>query len=106
MLEIAGQRVQIIKPDAKKGGRLEFGTEIVRSSDGSLAALLGASPGASTAVSIMLELIRKGTPVLSAAQGSIESLRTLVPGYGISLSSDPATFDAMHQRTQSLLQLG
>ncbi len=106
VLEIAGQRVQIIKPDAKKGGRLEFGTEIVRSADGSLAALLGASPGASTAVSIMLELITKGTPVISPAQGSPEALQALVPGYGISLASDPSLLQATHDRTQSLLQLG
>ena len=61
-LEIAGQRVQIIKGDPRKGGKLEFGTEIIRSSDGSLAALLGASPGASTAVSIMLELVANCRP--------------------------------------------
>lgn len=60
--EIAGQRVQIIKKDEKEGGVLEFGTEVVSSKDGSLAALLGASPGASTAVKIMLDLIEKCFP--------------------------------------------
>lgn len=53
----AGQRVQVIKKDEEEGGILEFGTEIIHSEDGSLACLLGASPGASTAVSIMLEII-------------------------------------------------
>tara|TARA_B100000902_G_scaffold7639_1_gene9723 strand:- start:116 stop:1609 length:1494 start_codon:yes stop_codon:yes gene_type:complete len=57
-LENAGQRVQIIKK-TEKGGSLKFGTEIVNSEDGSLSALLGASPGASTAVSIMIEVIKK-----------------------------------------------
>ena len=47
-LETAGQRVQVIKKDAKQGGVLEFGTEVVSAADGSIAALLGASPGAST----------------------------------------------------------
>ena len=57
-LENAGQRVQIIKK-TKNGGSLQFGTEIVNSADGSLSALLGASPGASTAVSIMIEVLKK-----------------------------------------------
>ena len=56
-LKNAGQRVQIIKK-TQKGGVLKFGTEIVNSSDGSLSALLGASPGASTAVNIMTEVLR------------------------------------------------
>ena len=57
-LENAGQRVQIIKK-TKDGGSLKFGTEIVNSEDGSLSALLGASPGASTAVTIMIEVLKK-----------------------------------------------
>lgn len=58
-VQIAGLRVQIIKSDGKGGGDLKFGTEVVTSADGSIAALLGASPGASTAVSIMLELLER-----------------------------------------------
>ena len=56
-LKDAGQRVQIIK-STKQGGVLKFGTEVVNSSDGSLSALLGASPGASTAVNIMMEVLK------------------------------------------------
>jgi len=58
-LENAGQRVQIIKKDDEHGGTLEFGTEVVSAADGSIAVLLGASPGASTAVSIMINLSEK-----------------------------------------------
>src|SRR5690606_33966688 len=58
-LEIAGQRVQIIKKGQDGRGKLEFGTEIVSSADGTVAALLGASPGASTSVSAMLNLLKK-----------------------------------------------
>ncbi|MGI4852820.1 MAG: malate dehydrogenase (quinone) [Janthinobacterium lividum] len=105
VLEVAGQRVQIIKPDKKTGGKLEFGTEIVRSADGSLAALLGASPGASTAVSIMLELLRKGTPVLSAAQSSVDALRIFVPSFGVELSGEPALLAELKRRTAELLEL-
>ena len=105
VLEVAGQRVQIIKPDAKKGGRLEFGTEIVRSADGSLAALLGASPGASTAVSIMLELIAKGTPVLSSTESAPAMLQTVVPSYGRSLSRDLALLRRLDESTRRALEL-
>ena len=105
VLEIAGQRVQIIKPDSKAGGRLEFGTEIVRSADGSLAALLGASPGASTAVSIMLELITKGTPVLTPEQSSPDALRSLIPSFGRSLATDETFREQIAQLTSTLLEL-
>lgn len=105
VLEIAGQRVQIIKPDAKTGGKLEFGTEIVRSADGSLAALLGASPGASTAVSIMLDLVVRGIAVIEPAAGSTEALRTLVPSFAEALSQNPELLKRMNVRTGALLQL-
>jgi len=62
VIEKAGQRVQVIKKDEKKGGILEFGTEVVSSADGSIAALLGASPGASTSVAIMISLLKKCFP--------------------------------------------
>tara|TARA_B100000674_G_C37882030_1_gene934793 strand:- start:67 stop:1554 length:1488 start_codon:yes stop_codon:yes gene_type:complete len=57
-LENAGQRVQIIKK-TERGGILKFGTEVVNASDGSLSVLLGASPGASTAVDIVIEVLKK-----------------------------------------------
>lgn len=76
---IAGQRVQIIKKDEKEGGILQFGTEVVHSRDGSVAALLGASPGASTAVNIMLNLLEKCFP------GNINDwepkLKEMIPSY-------------------------
>jgi malate dehydrogenase (quinone) len=104
-LEIAGQRVQIIKPDPKTGGKLEFGTEVIRSSDGSLAALLGASPGASTAVSIMLELISKGVSVLTPAESTPDALRTFVPSYGRSVATDPELLQWIKNTTGPLLGL-
>ncbi|WP_251048907.1 malate:quinone oxidoreductase, partial [Microbacterium sp. ISL-103] len=61
----AGQRAQVMKKDAKKGGILQFGTEVVSAADGSIAGLLGASPGASTAVPIMLDLLQKFFPAES-----------------------------------------
>jgi len=84
----AGQRVQVIKKDAKKGGVLQFGTEVVAAGDGSIAGLLGASPGASTAVPIMLGLIEKCFP--DRMDGWRPALTAMVPTLGKQLSDDPA----------------
>ena len=84
----AGQRVQIIKKDKEEGGKLQFGTEIVASQDRTLAALLGASPGASTAVSIMLNLLEKCFPEEIESPEWQLKLRAMIPCYGQSLITD------------------
>lgn len=84
----AGQRVQIIKKDEEHGGILQFGTEVVSSSDGSLAALLGASPGASTSVPIMLKLIKQCFPAKEASAEWQAKLKAMIPSYGKKLSDD------------------
>lgn len=83
----AGQRVQVIKKDRKRLGVLQFGTEVVAAADGSIAGLLGASPGASTAVPIMLQLIEKCFP--DRIEAWMPRLRQMVPSYGTRLSDDP-----------------
>jgi len=83
----AGQRVQVIKKDPKKLGVLQFGTEVVAAADGSIAGLLGASPGASTAVPIMLGLLEKCFP--SKIDEWTPELTKMVPSYGKQLSADP-----------------
>jgi malate dehydrogenase (quinone) len=88
-LEVAGQRVQVIKKDDEEGGVLEFGTEVVSAADGSIAALLGASPGASTAVSIMLDLLKKCFPDRVASPDWQTKLREMIPSYGQSLAQNP-----------------
>ncbi|KQO62460.1 malate:quinone oxidoreductase [Curtobacterium sp. Leaf261] len=100
---VAGQRVQVIKPDADKGGVLQFGTEVITSADGSIAGLLGASPGASTAVPIMLGLIDKCFPDHRAKWA--EAIRTMVPTYGKDLGGDAALADATLERTAGVLHL-
>lgn len=80
----AGQRVQVIKKDAKKGGILQFGTEVVTGANGTIAGLLGASPGASTAVPIMFDLIDQCFPDKVAEW--TPKLREIVPSYGKSLA--------------------
>ena len=93
----AGQRVQVIKKDRKKGGVIQFGTEVVASADGTIAGLLGASPGASTAVPIMLSLIEKCFPQQLTAWKP--GLTAMVPSYGAQLSDDPALADSTMTRT-------
>ena len=72
--EVAGQRVQIIKRDPQRGGILQFGTEIVSAADGSLVALLGASPGASTAVAIMVNVLERCFEDGNDRSGNIQAM--------------------------------
>ncbi|MBA2610984.1 MAG: malate:quinone oxidoreductase [Bacteroidetes bacterium] len=87
-LEIAGQRVQVIKKDEEEGGVLEFGTEIVSAGDGSLAALLGASPGASTSVGIMLDVLKKCFKTKIDTPEWQSKLKQLIPSYGKQLAQN------------------
>ncbi len=85
---VAGQRVQIIKPDPEKEGVLEFGTELVASADRSLVALLGASPGASTAAAIAIGVLEKCFAGELTESGWLPRLKQIIPSYGIDLSRD------------------
>ncbi len=78
---IAGQRVQTIKKDEFEGGSLEFGTQLVSSKDGRITCLLGASPGASTSVKIMLDVVEKAFPELVASEQGKDKLNEMVPFY-------------------------
>ncbi|CAD5110429.1 Malate:quinone oxidoreductase [Pseudomonas carbonaria] len=84
----AGQRVQVIKKDAEKGGVLQFGTEVVSSADGSIAALLGASPGASTAAPIMLHLLEKTFKDKLQTPEWQARLKEIIPSYGQKLDGN------------------
>jgi malate dehydrogenase (quinone) len=99
----AGQRVQVIKKDAKKGGVLQFGTEVVAASDGSIAGLLGASPGASTAVPIMLDLIEKCFP--QQIEAWRPKLVAMVPTYGKQLSNNAELAQKTLSATAKELQI-
>jgi len=105
-LQNAGQRVQIIKDDPKKGGILQFGTEVVASGDGSVTALLGASPGASTAAPIMMKVLEKSafkdqlkTPAWQA------KMKEMVPSYGRKLNPDAAFANQIRQYSSGVLGL-
>jgi malate dehydrogenase (quinone) len=85
-LEVAGQRVQVIMPDKNKGGVLQFGTEVVSSADGSIVAVLGASPGASVAVAMMLDVIERCFKAF--LPGWKAQLTAMIPSYGRSIADD------------------
>ncbi|WP_437884163.1 malate dehydrogenase (quinone) [Pseudomonas sp. LRF_L74] len=104
-LEIAGQRVQIIKKDAKKGGVLQFGTELVSAADGSIAALLGASPGASVTVSIMLNLIERCFAAQTASEGWSAKLKEIFPAREKQLEVDADLYRQTTASTAATLQL-
>jgi malate dehydrogenase (quinone) len=89
-LAVAGQRVQVIKKDDQLGGKLEFGTEIISAKDNSVAALLGASPGASTSVSIALELLEDCFPERMKSAEWQQTLTQMIPSFGKKLADDPA----------------
>ncbi len=102
-LEVAGQRVQVIMPDAKRTGKLQFGTEVVVAADGSLAAVLGASPGASTSVSIMLGVIAKAFQrELPAWRPKIQEM---IPSYGRSIAEDAALCRSVRSETAATLHV-
>ncbi len=104
-LAVAGQRVQIIKKNEKEGGILKFGTEVVTASDGSLAALLGASPGASTSVSIMLQVIETCFPTEFKTSAWQNNLTRMVPSFGLSLKDNTEMCRATRERTTRILKL-
>ncbi|MGN8058051.1 malate:quinone oxidoreductase [Pedobacter sp. 22163] len=104
-LEYAGQRVQVIKKDEKQGGILEFGTEVVSAADGSIAALLGASPGASTAVSIMLDLLNRCFAEDLATDEWQAKIREMIPTYGKALAQDPELCKETRTRTSKVLKI-
>ncbi|TNF00475.1 MAG: malate:quinone oxidoreductase, partial [Gammaproteobacteria bacterium] len=100
----AGQRVQIIKPDHRNRGKLEFGTEVLATADRSMAALLGASPGASTCVSAMLDVIERCLPDLLDGEGR-QKIQALIPSYGQSLRNDSQLLEGVRRYTSETLGL-
>src|SRR5690606_1800726 len=105
VIEKAGQRVQVIKKDPKHGGILEFGTEVVSSAAGSIAALLRASPGASTSVAIMIELLKKCFPERAKSQEYRKKPRDMIPSWGQSLNDNPELCNEVRAHSQRVLKM-
>lgn len=102
-LIVAGQRAQVIKRDAHGNGSLQFGTEVVSSADGTIAGLLGASPGASTSVHIMIEVLQKSFP--NDFERWKPQLKKLIPSLGESLNDNPALAKKVLASTAKVLGL-
>ncbi|WAP52851.1 malate:quinone oxidoreductase [Arthrobacter sp. ATA002] len=100
----AGQRVQVIKKDPKKGGVLQFGTELITGADGTIGALLGASPGASTAPPIMVNLLKRCFP--AEFPGWEPKLKDMIPGYGVKLNENESLLEELTKDTNRVLGLG
>lgn len=100
---VAGQRVQVIKDTESGKGTLQFGTEVVSAADGSVAALLGASPGASTAVHVMLEVMNRCFP--TEMKEWEPQIKEMVPSYKLKLSEHPELFKELHEYTAKALGL-
>ncbi|MCD1118506.1 malate dehydrogenase (quinone) [Chryseobacterium turcicum] len=103
-LKVAGQRVQIIKKDDKLGGKLEFGTEVVVNDKGTIASLLGASPGASTAVFAMLNVLEKCFPEKFNGEWK-DKLLEMIPSYGQKLSENPELANKTRAYSKEKLEL-
>jgi malate dehydrogenase (quinone) len=101
---VAGQRVQIIKPDPVRTGVLEFGTELIGSADSSIVALLGASPGASTSAFIACQVLEKCFSK-ELAGGWRDRLKTIIPTYGIDLTKDAAATRSTRATTAQVLRI-
>jgi len=99
----AGQRVQVMKKDERRGGVLQFGTEVIAAADGSIAGLLGASPGASTAVPIMVDLLKRCFP--GRFEGWLPALRELIPTVGTTLNDRPEEAQRVLEQTAAVLKL-
>ncbi|HTV48559.1 MAG TPA: malate dehydrogenase (quinone) [Phycisphaerae bacterium] len=104
-MEVAGQRVQIIKKDPRQGGILQFGTELVSAADRSIVAMLGASPGASTAVWIMVKVIEECFAKQLASGGWMTKMKQMIPSYGQSLIDDAGLCQKVRAATAEVLHL-
>lgn len=104
-LELAGQRVQVIKKDPDKGGILQFGTELVGSKDGSIIALLGASPGASTAVKAMLDVLKRSFAERMESEAWKAKLKVMLPSYGIDLQNNLDLLNTIRENNARVLDI-
>ena len=100
---VAGQRVQVIMPDEKTGGKLEFGTKVVSDANGSIAAVLGASPGASVAVAVVLDVLKR--LFKNELTGWEAKMRDIIPSYGKSIADDPELCRTIRRDTAQVLHL-
>lgn len=101
---VAGQRAQIVKPASNGHGELQFGTEVITSNEGTLAGVLGASPGASTAVSIALDVLQRCFPERYGIWQK-NALNAYLPSLGRDLANDAEATAVVKGRVRKVLRL-
>ena len=104
-IKIAGQRVQIIKPNSLISGKLEFGTEIIISKNKNLAALLGASPGASIAVDSMIKVIERCFAKKLLNSKFNKKMKKMIPSYGQNLITNKKLLEKIRLSSYKTLGL-
>jgi malate dehydrogenase (quinone) len=103
----AGIRVQAIKKTDGEAGIVHYGTEVITDATRTISALLGASPGASVSVNIVLEVIKKCFPQLLASPEGHARMKEMIPTYDedIKLPAYADRFRTIRKRTDEILQL-
>lgn len=102
----AGQRIQIVKPDKKLIGKLEFGTEVVSSADGTIVGLLGASPGASVSPHIAIEVLNKFDCGAHNSFNWHVALSQWIPSYGRDINAEPGLYERVMSKARESLLVG
>jgi malate dehydrogenase (quinone) len=103
----AGIRVQAIKKTDGEAGIVHYGTEVITNEDHTISALLGASPGASVSVNIVLEVVKRCFPELLASPQGRARMKEMIPTYDVDIKL-PENADYFHEisrKTDATLQL-
>jgi len=103
----AGIRVQAIKKTDGEAGIVHYGTEVITNSEKTLSALLGASPGASTSVAIVLQVLENCFGEKLAEPAIRARLAELIPSTAINLSlpENAEKFRTLHNQALQRLRL-
>jgi len=101
----AGIRVQAIKKTDGEAGIVHYGTEVITNSEKTISALLGASPGASTSVAIVLQVLENCFGKKLAEPAIRARLAELIPSTALDLTlpENAERFRMLH--TQALQRL-
>ena len=102
---VAGKRVQVIRDEDKwNKGVIQFGTEVVNSDDHTLSALLGESPGASTSVSIMIQVLKENFPH-KFQNDWVKEIKKMIPSHGTNVNNDKELLNQVQNETNEYLKL-
>lgn len=103
----AGIRVQAIRSYEGKTGIVHYGTEVITDQARTIAALLGASPGASVSTSVAVQLLEQCMPAILRSPAGRERMQAIVPFYGTDIKQpgNANLYLEASQRASRTLQL-